>query len=344
MDAFLAGAALSLAPGVGRVRFRELVEAHGSAERALEAHVGAERREALLAAARELLDASAAAGAIPLVYDAPGYPRRLRDLADPPAVLHARGRLVWLDDPSPVVAIVGTRAATAYGERITREIAAQLARAGALVVSGMARGIDAAAHRGALGAGGRTCAVLGTGIDLAYPAGHRELHAEIGERGLLLAEQPPGERASGGSFPERNRIIAALADLVIVIEASAKSGALITAGRALDLGRAVAAVPGAVDSPQSAGSNELLRDGAHLIATPADALALVGLTAPPRAPAPDVAAPDRAIWDALGRGALDLDTLTTATALPAREVLAAVTRLEIAGAIECALTGEIRRR
>jgi DNA processing protein len=281
---------------------------------------------------------------MPLVYGAPGYPARLHDLADPPSVLHARGPLAWLVGPAPIVAMVGTRAATAYGERITHEIAAQLARAGALVLSGMARGIDAAAHRGALSTGGRTGAVLGTGIDVAYPAAHRQLHAEIGARGLLLAEQPPGEKASGGSFPERNRIIAALADLVIVIEAGVKSGALITAGRALDLGRMIAAVPGAVDSPQSAGSNELLRDGAHLIATPADALALVGLTAPPRAPSPEVAGPDRAIWEALGRGALDLDTLTTATALPAREVLAAVTRLELAGAVECALTGEIRRR
>jgi DNA processing protein len=186
--------------------------------------------------------------------------------------------------------------------------------------------------------------VLGTGIDIAYPAAHRSLHAELRERGVVVTEQPPGEKATGGSFPERNRIIAALSDLVIVIEAGRKSGALITATRALELGRVVAAVPGPIDSPQSAGSNELLRDGAQLIASVEDALALVGLTAPPRAPAIDVGGVERVVWDALSRGALDLDALASHTALPARELMAAVTRLELSGAVECALTGEVRRR
>jgi DNA processing protein len=267
----------------------------------------------------------------------------LRDLPDSPSVLYVDGHGEWLDE-GPVVGIVGTRAATVYGERVTREIAAQLARAGALVLSGMARGIDGAAHRGALGAGGRSGAVLGTGIDIAYPAAHRSLHAELCERGVVVTELPPGEKATGGSFPERNRIIAALSDLVIVIEAGEKSGALITASRALELGCVVAAVPGPIDSPQSAGSNELLRDGAQLIASAADALALVGLTAPPRAPAIDVSGVERVVWDALSRGALDLDALASRTALPARELMAAVTRLELSGAVECALTGEVRRR
>ena len=343
MDAALFGAALSLAPGVGHARFRELLDRYLDHEAAFAEAVAERERATLLADAGSLLARAAAVGATTLAYGAPGYPARLRELPDPPSLVFARGALEWLE-VGPVVAIVGTRAATAYGERVTREIAGQLGRAGALVVSGMARGIDAAAHRGALESGGRTAAVLGTGIDLAYPAAHRALHAEIGARGLLLAEQPPGEKASSGSFPERNRIIAALADLVIVVEAPVKSGALITALRALELGRTVAAVPGPIDSPQSAGSNELLRDGAHCIASAADALALVGLTAPPRAPSREVEGPDRVVWDALGRGALDLDTLASTTALPAREVLAAVTRLELSGAVECALTGEVRRR
>ena len=376
-----AGIALSLAPGVGRVRFRELVNELGGPEEAFCRAVPESRREGLLEEARALLGSARDAGARIAVYgvdaaalgagdrhqapraEALGgredegrglgncecdgvcapYPARLRDLPDPPPVVFVRGHDEWLG-AGPVVGIVGTRAATAYGERVTREIAAQLARAGAVVLSGMARGIDGAAHRGALGAGGRTGAVLGTGIDIAYPAAHRTLHADLATTGLLIAEQPPGEKATGGSFPERNRIIAALSDLVIVVEAGRKSGALITATRALELNRIVAAVPGEIDSPQSAGSNELLRDGAQLIASPEDALALVGLTTAPRAPSPEVGGAERVVWDALGRGALDLDTLSTHTALPAREVMAAVTRLEMSGAVECALTGEVRRR
>jgi len=354
-----AGVALSLAPGIGRVRFRELVDEFGTAEAAFARAVPDARRDALLDDAAVLLHDASACGARVAVYglgeyapngEAAGdgtviapYPPRLRDLSDPPPVVFIRGHDEWLHG-GPVVGIVGTRAATAYGERVTREIAGALARAGALVLSGMARGIDGAAHRGALGAGGRSGAVLGTGVDIAYPAAHRSLHEELCERGVVISEQPPGEKATGGSFPERNRIIAALADLVIVIEAGRKSGALITATRALEIGRVVAAVPGPIDSPQSAGSNELLRDGAQLIASAADALALVGLTAPPRAPAVDVSGSERVVWDALSRGALDLDTLASHTALPAREVMAAVTRLEMSGAVECALTGEVRRR
>ena len=338
-----AGVALSLAPGIGRVRFRELVdegEGHGAA---FAREVAESRREALLDQADALIEQARACGAGIMVYGVAPYPPRLRELADPPPVLFVDGHTEWLDG-GPVVGIVGTRAATAYGERVTRDIAAQLARAGALVLSGMARGIDGAAHRGALGAGGRSGAVLGTGIDIAYPAAHRGLHAELRERGVVVTEQPPGEKATGGSFPERNRIIAALSDVVIVIEAGRKSGALITAARALELGRVVAAVPGPIDAPQCAGSNELLRDGAQLIASAEDALALLGLTLPPRAPAIDVSGAERVVWDALGRGALDLDTLASHTALPAREVMAAVTRLELSGAVECALTGEVRRR
>jgi len=338
-----AGIALSLAPGFGRVRFRELLDADGEHEAAFARAVPEGRRDALLDEADALIAQANGCGSAVMVYGLAPYPPRLRELPDPPPVLFVDGHGEWLDG-GPVVGIVGTRAATAYGERITREIAAQLARAGALVVSGMARGIDGAAHRGALGAGGRSGAVLGTGIDIAYPASHRALHAELGERGVVIAEQPPGEHATGGSFPERNRIIAALADVVIVVEAGRKSGALITATRALELGRVVAAVPGQIDSPQSAGSNELLRDGAQLIASAADAVALLGLTIPPRAPAIDVSGTERVVWDALSRGALDLDTLTSQTALPAREVMAAVTRLEMSGAVECALTGEVRRR
>jgi DNA processing protein len=187
------------------------------------------------------------------------YPARLLDLPRPPKRLWWHGDLDLLN--GKVVAVVGTRRATQYGRRMTAEIAGALARAGVTVVSGMALGIDAVAHRAALDATGGTVAVLGTGADVAYPRAHVALHAEIAERGAVLSELPPGAHSHRGSFPERNRIIAALAGATIVIEAPLDSGALITANRALELGRDVAVIPGPIDSPQSQGSNALLRDG-----------------------------------------------------------------------------------
>jgi DNA processing protein len=208
----------------------------------------------------------------------------------------------------------------------------------------MARGIDSVAHRAALAAGGVTAAVLGTGVDVAYPVSHRALHAEIAARGVLLSEELPGDRASGGSFPKRNRIIAALAKATIVVEAPHRSGALITAAHALDLGRAVAAVPGAIDVPQSAGSNALLRDGAIVIAELADAFALADVSSPRASQRVLSDATQMAIWNALETPAPDLDALAARASLPARLCLSALTALELEGAIECALTGEIRRR
>jgi DNA processing protein len=319
-----------------------LLETFGSAERALDGAVDPAERAVLDARAGALLEHSVGRGIVVRSSGDAGYPEALHDLPDPPPVLFASGALTTLD--APVVAIVGTRQATAYGERVTREIAGALARAGACVVSGMARGIDAAAHRAALDAGGRTAAVLGTGVDIAYPVAHRALHARIAREGLLLSEELPGDRATAGSFPRRNRIIAALARVIIVVEAGTRSGALITATHALELGRTVAAVPGPIDAPQSAGTNELLRDGATVIASVADALALAGCTAPAQGERAVLTGDERAVWDALAAGPLDADALTARAALPARRCLAAITTLEVSGAIECALTGEIRRR
>jgi DNA processing protein len=291
-----------------------------------------------------VLERAARSGARLLVRGDADYPERLLDLPDPPNLLFAIGALEQL--AAPCVAIVGTRRATSYGERVTAELAGALARAGATIVSGMARGIDGVAHRAALAAGGCTAAVLGTGVDVAYPVAHRALHAEIAARGVLLSEELPGDRASGGSFPKRNRIIAALARATIVVEAPHRSGALITANHALELNRGVAGVPGPIDVPQSAGANALFRDGAIIITDVADALALVGISAPSvrgRARALTDGA-QLAIWQALEAPAPDLDSLATRASLPARECLAAVTALELDGAIECELTGEIRRR
>ena len=271
----------------------------------------------------------------------PGYPERLLDCVSPPARLWARGDLSLLD--RPCAAIVGTRRATAHGERAALELGRVLALAGATIVSGLARGIDAAAHRGALDVDGATCAVLGTGIDVAYPKAHAPLQQAIGERGLLLSELEPANPAHGGSFPRRNRIIAALSTVTIVVEAGVKSGALITAAFALEQGRTLAVVPGPIDVPQTLGSNELLRDGAAVVTSMADAIALLGLTTPVRVADLPPAGAERRLWDALEQGAADLDTLCTRAALPAHEGMAAAGELEVRGLIECSLTGELRR-
>jgi DNA processing protein len=204
------------------------------------------------------------------------YPARLSDLAGPPAVLFAAGgeRLAVLLR-EPAVAIVGARRASAYGVEVARSLARGLSAAGVAVVSGMALGVDSAAHEGALEAGARTVAVLGGGADVPYPASKRVLHATLAEEAAVVSELPPDFRPRRWTFPARNRIIAALAELTVVIEAAERSGALITARIARDLGREVGAVPGHVTSPLAAGPNALLRDGAHLVDGPQAVLDLL---------------------------------------------------------------------
>jgi DNA processing protein len=272
------------------------------------------------------------------------YPRELNDLQIPPSELYAIGNAAMLTGPR--VSIVGTRDSTAYGERITRTLTRTLVRAGVTVISGMARGIDGAAHRTALEEGGKTVAVLGTGIDIPYPVGHRQLHRVIAERGLVVSENPPGMKAHKGAFPKRNRIIAALAPVTIVVEAGFRSGALNTASQALELGRVVAAVPGPIDSDQSRGSNQLLRDGAVLIAAADDALALLGISPPKNASKAIPVLPDTElkVWHALAGGLTEIDSLPATTGLTMAECLAAITSLEILGLVECSIAGDLRRR
>jgi DNA processing protein len=272
----------------------------------------------------------------------PDYPSALLDLENPP--VHLWGIGDWSLTTGPVVAIVGTRRSTPYGDRVTRELATALGRAGACVVSGMALGIDGAAHRATLEAGGKTIAVLGTGVDLAYPRAHRLLYAEIAERGLLLSELPPGAHSHGGSFPNRNRIIAALARLTIVVEAPFGSGTMHTYNHALALGRTIAAVPGPIDAPTSAATNHMISEGAQIITCVEDAMALMGLTVPVRSNPPLESEAEQRVWVELAQGAATLDMLCARSGLPVQECLAAVTALELRGAIECALTGEIRKR
>lgn len=268
----------------------------------------------------------------------PAYPARCLELRDPPVVLYARG-MPLVSDP-PAVAIVGTRTATPYGLRVARAIATRCARAGACVVSGLARGIDGAAHEAALEAGGRTVAVLGTGADLTYPRFHRQLQQRIANEGLLLTEHPDGSTGHGGSFPRRNRIIAALADVTVVVEAGTGSGALITADHAVELGRTVACVPNAIDLPLAAGSNALLKQGAEPILTPDDVLALLDLAPlPPHHPALD--AESARCWDVI-RGGLDEPVrIAAAVDRPLSSVLAVLAQLEIDGLISFDVAGRV---
>lgn len=211
--------------------------------------------------------------------DAADLPAGLRELSRPLAELWCLGDPSALDEaPLRHVAIVGTREASPYGIRIAERLATACARAGLVVVSGLARGVDAAAHRAALAAGGRTVGVQGTGVDVPYPASHRALHAALCDRGTVVSELEPGTLASPGCFPRRNRIIAAMCAVTVVVEAGYKSGAINTATQALDLGRTVAAVPGRIDEERAAGSNQLLRDGAQVIGGEEDLLGLFGLS------------------------------------------------------------------
>jgi len=215
-------------------------------------------------------------GARALPLDSPAYPERLARLDDAAPLLLVRGAAGVLAGRS--VAVVGARASTAYGRRIAREIGDALARAGIVVVSGLAYGIDAHAHRAALDAGGLGVAILGCGLETVYPAAHRELAERVAARGALVTEFPPGFPPLPHHFPHRNRLIAALAESVVVVEARARSGSLSTAGRAGAFGNGrVFAVPGPIDAPASAGTNRLIRDGAHVYTELDDLLQCLGL-------------------------------------------------------------------
>ena len=236
--------------------------------------------------AREELRAVREAGDALLHWREPGYPPALRAIYDPPLVLAVRGGLLPSD--ARAVAIVGARRATPAGREIAHRLGFDLAASGVVVVSGMARGIDQAAHRGALEAGGRTLAVLGCGLGVDYPAGRlaRQLAARIAAQGALLSEFAPLQGPSKFTFPQRNRIVAGLSLGVVVVEASATSGALITADFALQSGRELFAVPGSVLDPLSRGPNGLLKDGAHVVESAADVLeVLFGVDSPSLTPA-----------------------------------------------------------
>ena len=262
----------------------------------------------------------------------PTFPRLLAAIHDPPPRLYLRGAADVALLAEPAVAIVGARACSAYGRSVTRSLARELAGAGLVVVSGMARGIDGEAHRGALEGGGRTVAVLGCGIDRDYPAAHAELARRIGENGLVVSEYEPGVEPAPWRFPARNRIIAGMCSATVVVEARERSGALITADFALEEGRDVLAVPGEITSALSAGTNALLKLGATPVTSATDVLELYGIEpqAARRRSLDPIAA---ALMEHLRDAALTADELVRASGLDPGEGAAALMELELAGEV-----------
>lgn len=270
------------------------------------------------------------------------YPSQLEHLADPPLALFIRGRP--LGAPRAQVAVVGARTCSDLGRDLARELGRALGAAGVAVVSGAARGIDAAGHEGALDAGAVTVAVLGCGIDAVYPAGSRSLIRRILERGTVVSEYPPGVPPDGFRFPARNRIVAALSRAVVVVEGHERSGSLISAEHALDLGREVFAVPGAVTNPLSETPHRLIREGATLIRGPDDLLAELGLDVAEQVTFDDLDLPpdQRRALEAV-RGSVVPDRVAAALGVRAPEALALLLRLEMRGLVR-SVGGRFERR
>ena len=326
---------------VGPVAFRQLLLRFGSAEAAVEAWP---RLTARTGAPSPLCDAGRIdaelaagerAGARLIVLGEEAFPPALAAVDPPPPVLWALGEPAHLTD-RPCIAIVGARVASAGGLRIARGLAAQLGEAGWTVVSGLARGVDGAAHEGALGTG--TVAVLGGGVDDVYPPEHADLHRRIAEQGCVLSERPPGARAKAQDFPRRNRIISGLSRGVIVVEAELRSGSLITARLANEQGREVFAVPGSPLDPRARGTNDLIRNGAALCEGLEDverAFAGIRHLSEPPVDAPDFQEPDDALIEQvaalLSPTPTPRDELARAVGAPAGAVAAALLELSLVG-------------
>lgn len=367
-DARAAYLALALVPGIGPARMRTLLDACGSAlgahaapfaflcalpgfSRALATAV----RETRLETGAEALRQAEAMGARVLLADDADFPATLRTIPDPPLALFALGDLALLSRPA--VAVVGSRDHTPYGAAACREVVRAAVEAGLVVVSGMARGLDAVAHAATLELAGATVGVLGNGLGVVYPAANRELYARVARQGLLLTEFAPGERPRVHTFPRRNRLISGLSRVTVVVEAAPGSGALITVDAALEQGRDVLAVPGPITSPRSLGVNRLLRDGAGPFLDAEDLLAhypvlggagksRAGAASGARAQAaaeqpslfapapPDLDDEERAVLGAVDAEPLQLERLLERTALPPARLLSVLLRLELAGAVE----------
>ena len=365
-DEFSAWLRLLDTPGVGRASARALLARFGGAEAVIGASLDARRAVVgpVVAAALERLpehfDARldsawrwlTGGGDEPrdiVVVGDPRYPQILLESADPPLLLYARGRVELLQ--SPAIAIVGSRNPTPQGLENARAFASHLSRAGWVVVSGLALGIDGAAHEGGLEGGSGTIAVVGTGLDRIYPARHRALTARIAANGLVISEFATGTPALAEHFPIRNRIIAGLGRGTLVVEAALQSGSLITARLAAESGRDVFAIPGSIHSPQARGCHALIKQGAKLVDSAADIvdelapIASVSATADVRdtASAPAAQARKDAVLDALGFDPIGLDALIARTGRSAAELSARLLDLELQGRV-ARLAGQLFQR
>ena len=319
-------------PAVGPRRLRELLDGPG-AEAGWE-EVGGDRGADPLA----VLGVHQRAGVEILARDDPRYPERLRADSEPPALLFAQGELDALGDVR--VAIVGTRRCTGGGAGFARELGHDLTEGGVAIVSGLALGIDGAAHRGVLDAAGRPVGVVGCGLDVVYPSRHRDLWERVRHHGLLLSEAPLGVRPSPWRFPARNRIIAALSHLVVVVESHAAGGSMHTVREADDRSIQVMAVPGSVRSAAAAGTNQLLADGCAPVRDATDVLVALGLSAASRAVTPDLREPPdrvgRAVLAAFDWEPATLEHLAVRTGLPLPELALSLESLLMRGWVEAA--------
>lgn len=340
---------------VGPVTFRTLINQFGGAKAAIEAlpdfsrRTGRGRRLKLFPAgeAERELEAAAKAGAVPVFTIEPGYPAQLAAAEPPPMLIYTKGNISLLSQPS--MAIVGSRQASAAGLKLARQFAAELGQQGYVIVSGLARGIDGAAHAMALDTG--TVAVLAGGIDVIYPPEHAGLYADIAARGCLITDRPPGFQPRAQDFPRRNRIISGLSLGVLIVEAAKRSGTLVTARYAGEQGREVFAIPGHPLDPRAEGTNDLLKQGATLTTCTADITGVLGpitgrapvqlaepvadFSRPQPAPPQPVGEGELALVEiALGPHPVDADTVAQATGLSIRAVQIAIMELDLDGRIE----------
>ncbi len=340
--------AFSNVRGIGAVRFRKLLNFFGELSAAWQAdrseliNAGLTEKavDQVLETRKTLKPENLTAdlkrkGIRYLTWNSPEYPRYLLEIAQPPPVLYFIGDILPQDDLA--VAIVGTRNVTKYGKQITQDTAAYLAGSGITVVSGLARGVDGIAHQAAIETGGRTFAVLGSGVDVIYPPEHRKLAREIIQHGAVISDYPPGTKPDGINFPPRNRIISGLSRGIVVVEAGERSGALITAKFALEQGRDVFAVPGSVLSQMSKGTNQLIAEGATPMTNPVmitDTLNLARTGKEKRTDQIEISAIENNILRVLGDESLHIDEICARTSLSIEKLTAELTMMELKGIVQ----------
>lgn len=338
----------NLVKGIGAVRLGNLLEFFGNPEIAWNAPASALREAGLgpkvienflqvrkSVSLESVWERIQSQGITVLTWDDEGYPRRLKEIQQTPPVLYVRGEIIPDDDWA--VAIVGTRRVTPYGRQVAEELGAMLGRSGLTIVSGLARGVDAIAHRACLDAGGRTLAVLGCGVDRIYPPEHHRLAARVIENGALISDYAPGTPPEGVNFPPRNRIIAGLSLATVVVEAGKRSGALITANFAVEQGRDVFAVPGGINAPQSAGTNRLIQQGAHPLLDHRDVLDVLDLTLVHEYRSARTVLPadpqEAKVFSVMGREPMHVDEIRNQAEMPIEEVTATLAMMELKGMV-----------